>query len=326
MVWLYRDFDFTPLFQVFTDRSNYIWITLALWAGVVANVMRSLRWRMLLRGAGMDISRWRAIELVFISYLINSVTPRLGELTRSVLVRRGDVDATAKALGTVVIEKVVDVLCLAIVVVAAIVARWEDTVGLVHRSALGLSAAVPSYVIFIVVGISVGLVVCFTLPRWSRIGQMLKNVWNGIVSVTRLEKPFGFWGLCATIWMCNFLQMWLLLPCFEELNPLQFEDALYLFAVGSVGVLLPTPGGAGPWHMAIVKCLTGLYRMPVEVAKVFALVTHGLKTALIILLGLLALLATCYEAWMTRDRKSQENTSRRMERDFSSGKSGRWIR
>ena len=32
-------------------------------------------------------------------------------------------------------------------------------------------------------------------------------------------------------------------------------DTLHVFAATSVGVLLPTPAGAGPWHFAIVMLL-----------------------------------------------------------------------
>ena len=302
MVWLYRDFDFRPLTQVFSQRSNYVWISLALLAGVIANVFRSLRWRMLLRGTGLGISRWRAIELVFISYLINSITPRLGELVRSVLVRRGNIEATAKAFGTVVVEKLADVGCLILVIAAAVLLRWEDTVGLIDRMAGRMTASAPGYAIYIIVGCVVCLIACFTLPRVSRVKLLLRNLWQGVASIAHLERPWSFCGLCAAIWMCNFLQLWLLIPCFEELSPLRIGDALYVFAAASIGVLLPTPSGAGPWHVAIVKCLTAVYHIPTELAKLFAFVTHGLKTALVILLGLLALVTLYWETWMHRLR------------------------
>lgn len=75
MWWIYRGFDVHTLAEFFGQRSNYVWIILALAAGVLANVLRALRWRMLLESADIHISRRRSVELIFISYLINSVTP-----------------------------------------------------------------------------------------------------------------------------------------------------------------------------------------------------------------------------------------------------------
>ena len=288
MAWIYRGFDFAPLGKVFQVRDNYLWIGLSLLAGVVANILRAFRWRMLLGGAGIAIRRRRAVELVFISYLINSVTPRLGELTRSLLVRRGDVEISTKAFGTVVVEKLADVLCLVVVVLTSVILRWQDTTGLLHRLLAAFNEAASSYTLYIIIGVIACVVLGVVLPKVSQIQALLRNVWKGITAIVHLSQPAFFLLLCAGIWTCNFLQIYLLLPCFESLYSFSVVDALYLFAAASVGVLLPTPGGAGPWHFAIVKTLTSMYGMEVSVAKLFALVTHGLKTALVMLLGILA--------------------------------------
>lgn len=295
MVWIYRGFNFRVLSEVFTERGNGVWITLALAVGIVANVLRSLRWRMLLASADIHVRRRRAVELVFISYLINSVTPRLGELTRSLLVRRGDAEASTRAFGTVVVEKMADVVCLVLVVIAATALRWQDTLGLVNRLTRGLQAALPSYTIYIIAGCLVCLALGLTLPRVKHVRALLHNLWQGVSAIARLERPWSFAALCASIWLCNFLQLYLLVPCYDSLSSLGWVDALYIFATASVGVLLPTPGGVGPWHFAVVKTLTGLYGIPVVVAKSFALVTHGLKTVLVMILGALAYLTYYWE-------------------------------
>ena len=115
-MWLYRGFDFSSLRAFFSKSTNYAFIVMVLAVGIMANVLRSLRWRMLLQSAHIEITFRRSVELIFISYLINSVTPRLGELTRSLLVRSGDAKVSTRALGTVVIEKLADVAFLVIVI------------------------------------------------------------------------------------------------------------------------------------------------------------------------------------------------------------------
>lgn len=303
MVWIYRGFDFAPLGRVFRVSDNYLWIMLSLLAGVVANVLRAFRWRMLLAGAGIAMRRRRAVELIFISYLINSVTPRLGELTRSLLVRRGDVAVSTKAFGTVVIEKLADVSCLVLVVLASVCLRWEDTTGLVRRLLQAFNAAAYSYTLYIIIGVVACIVLGLALPRISQLNALFRNLWKGIAAIAHLGSPSGFALLCAGIWTCNFLQIYLLLPCFEELSALGAADGLYLFAAASIGVLLPTPGGAGPWHFAVVKTLTTIYGVDSQVAKLFALVTHGLKTALVMLLGVLAYFTFYWEVMVESWKK-----------------------
>lgn len=287
MGWLYRGFQFEALAHFFTLRSNYLWITITLLAGVTANVLRSMRWRMLLRSAHIEVSLRRAVELVFIAYLINSVTPRLGELTRSLLVKKGDADVSTRALGTVVVEKLADVACLVVVVGLAVALRWHATVELVRNMTAGLEHAVPNYAKYVVAGAAVCLAIGFGLPLRKQLKRFFSNLWQGVSAIVRLHRPLRFIALCVGIWTCNFLQLYLLVPCFAELSHIGFGEMVHVFAAVSVGMLLPTPAGAGPWHFAIVKTLTSAYGIARPISQSFALISHGLKTALVMLLGLL---------------------------------------
>lgn len=303
VLWIYRGFDFAPLWRVFSVRGNYLWIVLSLLVGIAANVFRALRWRMLLAGAGIPVLRRRAVELVFISYLINSVTPRLGELTRSLLVRRGDATASARAFGTVVVEKMTDVACLVVVIAGAVVVRWEDTRLLVARLLEGIRAAVSASLFYGLVGALILLGIVLVWSKVRRLRELMGHLWQGAAAIVRLEHPWAFGGLCLAVWLCNFLQLYLLVPCFAALEGLDVLDVFFLFTAASVGVLLPTPGGAGPWHFAIVKTLVSVFGTEVSVAKLFALVTHGLKTALVMLLGLLAYLTYYWEIWVASRKR-----------------------
>lgn len=311
MTWIYQGFDFRPVAKVLFVRDHAIWIVLALLTGIVANLLRAFRWRMLLRGADICIGRRRAVELVFISYLINSITPRLGELTRSLLVKRGNVEVSSRAFGTIVIEKLADVGCLTILVICAVGLRWSDTVDLTGRMMNALKAAVPSYTLFIVVSLIFCLAVGLALPRLRHLRALLSNLWKGISAISHLDKPWSFVMLCLGIWSANFLQLYLLIPCFDELTQLSFLDAVYLFAAASIGVLFPTPSGAGPWHFAIVKTLTNAFNVSSVAAKSFALVTHGLKTALVILLGVLAYITFYWEVY-GKVRKQKKSLGERI--------------
>ena len=63
MWWIYRDFNVDLLLGVFGQRANYVWIVLTLAVGLLANVLRSFRWRMLLRGAAIEVSLRHTCEL-----------------------------------------------------------------------------------------------------------------------------------------------------------------------------------------------------------------------------------------------------------------------
>lgn len=288
MAWLYHDFDFSRLLEVVCRRDHALWMAAALLFGIVANVLRSVRWQMLLRSAGVDVRLKHAIELVFISYLINSVTPRLGELTRCLLIRRGNAAVASRALGTVVVEKLADVGCLLLVVTAAVSVRWTDTTALLGRLTGGLSQRLPGYAVALIIVGAVCLLLAVSIPLRRRLRSFFSNLWRGMTAISRLQSPLRFVLLCTGIWLSNFLQLFLLVPCFETLSFMGWREALQVFAMASVGMLLPTPGGAGPWHYAIIETLTRVHHVGREAARAFALVTHGLRTLLVMLLGLVA--------------------------------------
>lgn len=307
MVWLYRGFDFSALSVFFSQPRHYLWIGLVLIAGISANVLRAMRWRMLLHSADIRISQRRAIELIFITYLINSVTPRLGELARSLLVKRGNADVSTRALGTVVVEKAADVGFLILVIGLAVSLRWTKTVELVSSLSDRLTFALPGYLFYIMVGSGVCLLVGLSFPLWKYVRHFFLNLWQGMASIARLRSPLSFVVLCTGIWACNFLQLYLLIPCYDLAKSVGVADMIHVFAAASVGVLLPTPGGAGPWHYAVVKTLTKVYGVARTTAQSLALISHGLKTVLVLLLGCLGYASYYRSVWKSVQRKRKRS-------------------
>lgn len=297
MWWVYRGFDFARLASFFTLRSNYLWIVPALVMGIMANLLRSLRWRMLLTSAGIRVSVRRSVELVFVSYLVNAVTPRLGELTRSLLVRRGDAEVSTRALGTVVVEKLADVGCLVVLIGLAVSLRWERTLSMMESTADHLTLAIPVDALVIAVGCAVCIAIGLSFPLRKTIRRFASNLWQGVSAIGRLKSPLSFAALCVGIWTCNFLQLYLLVPCFEEMAGIGLADMIHVFAAASIGALLPTPAAAGPWHFATVRTLTGVYAVAKPVAQSFAFIVHALKTLLVMLLGVLGYLSYYSSVW-----------------------------
>lgn len=330
MWWLYRGFDADGLARIFTQRDGYVWITLSLLAGVAANVLRGLRWRQLLGAAKIRVTQRRAIELVFISYLVNSLTPRLGELVRAWLIRRGQPGVKARALGTVAVEKVADVGCLILLLAATACLRWADVESLFSRLAARLGGGHGSgtwWGILTAALLVVGFVYCARRRSlWTARGEgtdaarrtegrkslraLCLELWHGVCAIRTLDRPWTFCLLSFGVWACNYLQLYLLLPLYDGLGGVGGLDMLCVFAAASLGALLPTPSGAGPWHAAVIGMLTGVYGVGATVAKSYALVCHGLKTALVMLLGAAAYLSYYSALIMRRLRRGKIQKSR----------------
>ena len=91
--------------------------------------LRALRWRLLLENAGFTVSNdvrlpglWKLTEIVYISFFANAVVPaKLGDLYRAYLLRQEIGVSTVRGFGTVLAERLLDLIVLLLLFVSAII-------------------------------------------------------------------------------------------------------------------------------------------------------------------------------------------------------------
>jgi hypothetical protein len=128
------------------------------------------------------------------------------------------------------------------------------------------------------------------LRLFAKVKDALGNLWQGVMSVRQMDRPWLYTAYTAGIWASYFLHFWLTFYCFGFTQHLGLGAASVMFVLGSMAVVVPTPNGAGPWHFVIITLL-GLYGINKVDAGIFALLVHGIQTFLLILLGIYGLAA-----------------------------------
>src|SRR5215216_5633101 len=86
-----------------------------------AHYSRAIRWKILMEPLGYHPSTFNTFATVMIGYLVNAGVPRLGEVVKCTLLSRYEKLRADKLVGTIVMERAVDVVCLLIVFIAAII-------------------------------------------------------------------------------------------------------------------------------------------------------------------------------------------------------------
>jgi uncharacterized protein (TIRG00374 family) len=82
---------------------------------LVAHYSRAMRWKLLMEPLGYKPSNFNAFATVMIGYLVNAGAPRLGEVFKCTLLARYEKFKVDKLIGTILIERAVDLVCLIIV-------------------------------------------------------------------------------------------------------------------------------------------------------------------------------------------------------------------
>ncbi|MEE0196072.1 MAG: lysylphosphatidylglycerol synthase transmembrane domain-containing protein [Phocaeicola massiliensis] len=298
MIWMYRGFNFGHVWEVLDGGMDYSWMLLSLVFGVFSHIFRGWRWKLTLAPLGEYPKTSDCVYAVFVSYAANLIVPRVGEISRCGILAKYDGTSFPKSLGTVVTERLIDTLCVALItgvtllLQAGVFATFFKETGTDTRALTDVLTSAHFYIIIICV--SAVCVLAFFLIRnvavFAKVRGILHNVWVGILSLKDVKQMQLFIFYTVAIWICYFLQFYVSFFCFGFSADLSIMAALVMFVVGSIAVVVPTPNGAGPWHFAVITMMM-LYGVGKEDAGIFALLVHGIQTFLLILLGIYGLAA-----------------------------------
>lgn len=291
--WVYRDFDFSRAKEVLLYGTDWGWMSLSLFFGVMSHVFRGWRWKQTLEPLGACPRTSDCVDSIFLSYAANLVLPRVGEVSRCGVLARYDDVSFSKSLGTVVTERLVDMLCMVLitgitfVVQMPVFFRFFEETGTKIPSLVHLVTSPWFYVVLFSVA-GVGVLLYFLLRMLSffeRVKGVVLNVWEGILSLRNVANVPLFILYTLLIWVCYFYHFYLTFHCFQFTEHLGYLAGLVMFVGGTFAVIVPTPNGAGPWHFAVITMMM-LYGVNATDAGIFALIVHGIQTLLVIVLGI----------------------------------------
>src|SRR5690349_5042761 len=145
---------------------------------IMSHVLRAERWRMLLRPVGHEVSLKGSFLSVMIGYLVNLAIPRGGEVSRCYnLFKLGQIPVEV-SFGTVVVERLVDVLCLLLLVVLSFVIEWEKLES--FMTGLGLFNGDTGFTVSPVILVAIaGVFGVAALIYAFRNNPKLKKLWTG---------------------------------------------------------------------------------------------------------------------------------------------------
>ena len=295
MWWMYRGTDWSRFLYAVCHEMNWWWMGVSLIFGILPQVLRALRWQMALAPLGELPRRRTCIDAIFLSYATSLVIPRIGEVTRCGTLKRCDGTSFTKSIGTVVTERLVDSVVIVLLTAVAIFSQMGVLFDFLTASGTDLEHVLgqftgAGYLVTIACIVAIGLLLWGLMHKFSLFNKgkdMLRGVWEGILSLRYVEQLWLYVFYSFAIWICYFLHFYLAFFCFDFTAGISPISAFLIFCIGSFAVLVPTPNGAGSWHFA-VKTMLVIYGVAEAPAILFALVVHTIQTSEVALLGVYA--------------------------------------
>jgi uncharacterized protein (TIRG00374 family) len=93
-------------------NGRHILIAPVLFMLLLSHYLRALRWKILMEPLGYKPGTFNTFAAVMIGYLVNAGVPRLGEVVKCTILSRYEKSACDKLVGTIVVERAVDLVCL----------------------------------------------------------------------------------------------------------------------------------------------------------------------------------------------------------------------
>lgn len=245
-------------------KSTKYWIVLPVLLILgFSHFLRALRWRLIMEPLGYTPSILNTYLAVLIGYLANLAVPRLGEVLKCTLLSKYEKVPAEKIVGTIVAERAFDVLSLGIVFLFALVlqfnvieAGWHQ---LMDQKSINPSTTNNHLLLYIGIGLIIVLVIALFIFRNKLqktirgIQHIIKGIWEGVISATKLKKHNLFFLYSFGIWFMYLIATYIGLYGTEG-TASSFATAISCLAYASIGMIL-TPGGIGAYAYLMAKVL-----------------------------------------------------------------------
>jgi len=288
-----KDVDFATVGHSLA-HSNYWWLIPALAAFALATFARALRWHALF--APERRPPLAAVgNAMLVGYLFNNILPaRAGEAARVVTLRQRAGTGAAEVVGTVVVERLFDVLSILLIFFAA--QPWLPHVSWFGKAAVAAIVLAVGLVTTIVVLVIFGdrpvRFLARPLGRLPLLSADRVERWAGdlVSGLSGLHRPtiafFGFfWSLSA--WLLSSLSAWLVTYAFGL--HLGFDAGILCSVAVGLAMILPAPpASVGVFEAAALLALNA-YGISHTRALPYALVLHIVNFVPFVVCGGIAL-------------------------------------
>lgn len=284
------------------SNANYFWVIITMILFLITNIFRALRWKMMLEAIGYQPRLINLFGTIMINYLANLGIPRSGEVIRAGLISQYEDIPVEKALGTIFTDRIFDVIMLALVIGLAVLiggsdflAYLDQNINLGQKFGALMQNTKAVFGLLLVSGLIVWLVWSSrTKINNSKIGIKLRNLItgfsDGVQSVRHVSSIPLFIFYTVGIWVLYYFMMYFAFFTFAPTAHLGPIAGLVVFVFGSLGILIPTPGGMGSYHYLVGEALTMYGVSGVDAFSFANIVFFSIQLFVNILFGIISLI------------------------------------
>lgn len=300
---LYLAFLGVDFHKVISNFSNISWFWVSVLAVTItlSHFIRSLRWKVMLNSVKKDTSIKNLFGALMVGYGVNCAIPRLGEITRAVLLGRWEGLSRTSMLGTVIVERVIDMIALAISLIISVIVYNGD----VYKSFPWLKNSLYVLLLVLIAAVFFLILIIKFKEKFSRfilkivekishklakkLAYIFEMLIDGFSSLKGTNNYLLTFGLTALIMLNYALNSYLGFYTLHmnSIKSISYNMGWILMSISAIGSVIPTPGGTGSYHALAISVLVLLFGFGNEIAAAYAILTHAVSIVLFIVLSII---------------------------------------
>lgn len=269
-------------------NANYLYIFIAAIIAILGNASRAYRWKFSLEHMGYHSSFWNNFMAVNIGYLLNLTVPKSGEISRAVIVKKYDKIPFDKGFGSIVAERIVDMVVLLLFMLVAVVVQFD-----IAKAFILDKIPVNKLVIVMIAGVFIFTVLILVYlysksPLILKLKQQVSGLKEGVFSIVHMKKKWEYFFHTAFIWVSYILTFYVTIFTFAETSHLSLGAVITSFVVGSIAIAF-TNSGFGSYPFLISKILL-FYAISETVGNAFGWIVWTSQMFVVLVMGVLSFL------------------------------------
>ena len=270
-------------------KADYFYVFLSLVVSLFGYWSRAYRWKFALQHLGYQTKFHNDFMTVCVSYLVNLTIPRSGEISRAALLKKYEKVPFDKAFGTIVAERVVDMIIFLLFVIVGFVSQFDTIYTFLLEKNLQFETllwiSLGGFLLFIL------FIVVWIYAEWKiilKLKQKLSGLIEGMMSILKMKDKWSYLFHSFFIWFSYLIMFYVTIFALPETANITFDVVIMGFIFGTLAVGF-TNGGLGAYPLAIAMIFS-LYGISNDIGVAFGWLIWTSQTLLTIFLGLLSYL------------------------------------
>ena len=283
----FRNVDLEEAFNLISHISIFYTLLFVL-IFFFSHYLRAVRWKIIVGSVKKDVSILNSLGATMIGYGVNCVVPRLGELYRGLFLARWEGLSRSSMIGTIVVERIIDILALGLAVLVSVMIYSGD----LYRDVAWLKSALVlgflgMFLLIIILYLTVRLkekfynaivkfIGKFSQSAGERTAEAFHTLTEGFSAIRTPKSYFLTFLFSIAIMLVYGLTTYIgfYMLHMDEMQTTTFGMAWILMTISAFGIIIPTPGGTGSYHAINILVLVQIFGFGQEISAAFAILTH----------------------------------------------------